>query len=83
MNKSSEMMGFGVKKWKTTHEMLRVGEKNSHNKNNYERMATSQNGESRENGKDLEEKLFFDLQMYRMTMRNTTMNYLDAPEAST
>ena len=36
-----EMMGSGGKEMKTTHEMLWMDEKNFHNQNNYERMATS------------------------------------------
>ena len=41
MINSSEVMAFGGKKWKTTQEMLRMGEKNSHDQNNYERMVSN------------------------------------------
>ena len=35
-----DMMAFGESNWKYS-ELLWIGEKNSHNQNNYERMATS------------------------------------------
>ena len=46
-----------------------MGEKNSHNRNNYERMALGLNYESLREPIKFEEKLFFGLQM---TMENTT-----------
>ena len=33
--------GLRSKEMETTHEMLRIGEKNTHNQKNYERMAAS------------------------------------------
>ena len=64
-----------------TPELLRMGEKNSHNqKQLWEDGIKLELHIFGNTDKDLEEKFFFGLQMLRMMMRNTTMNYWGTPE---
>ena len=65
----------------TTQEMLRMVRKElSQSKTLMRGWHQARTMNLRENGQILEEKLFFGLQNPRMTMINTTMNYLDTPE---
>ena len=74
-------MAFGLSRKEATPEMHQMVEKNCHNQNNYE---DSNKLESRisERADRYGGKVFIGLQYLRMTMRNTTKNYLDTPEES-
>ena len=61
-----------------THVMLRMGEKNFSRSKQIWGWHEARTMNLQENGQDLEEKLFFGLQMLRMKM-TTTMNYGDTP----
>ena len=73
-----EMMGSGESNWKTP-EFLRMGEKNSHNRKQLWEDGIKLAPRIFKRTDMIAEKLFFGLQMLRMTMRNTTMNCWDTP----
>ena len=63
-----------------TTEMVRVGEKNSHNRKQLWEDGNTLELRIFERMDKIEEKLFFGLQMLRMMTRNTTMNCWGTPE---
>ena len=65
----------------TTHEMLQVGEKNSHNRKTIMRgWHESRAMNLEEKGARFRGKIFFGLQNLRMTTRNTTKNLFRHPK---
>ena len=72
--------GLWRKEMETTHEKLRVGEKNSHNKKIMRGWQQYRIMNHRENGQDWQRKISFGLQNSRMMTRNTTMNCWGTPE---